>query len=105
MKKDKKIIQLPIGGMFPSVGQIESLKGKSKQNAIEQKELIQEFLNIASEYKSDCDWLTATEQRVCSVKFQTRKSIDKAELLKLITPEQLESCMVESAPSGVYRIH
>ena len=95
---------IKIGSMFNLLSVIEAEKGKAKlaKDAVDKAQA--QFVELAM--GEDSIFISETEQKLASVKFQTRSTLSADLLLKAgVHPDTIKLATVESAPFAVFRVH
>ena len=93
-----------IGNLFNLLASIEAAKGRRKLAEQEEKNAIAQFTAVAS--GEDTVFVSTTEQKLASVKFQTRGTVNVNKLLELgVSPSVIQQATVQCAPFAVFRSH
>ena len=95
---------IEIGSLFPSLQEIEALKGKIKLEESTVKDLIAHFLALSG--SEAAIFVTTTGQKAASVGWQTRATISAELLLAAgVTQSIIDACKAESKPFPVFRVN
>ena len=95
---------IKIGSMFNLLATIEAEKGKAKLAKDASDKLIGEFTSLAN--GEETVFTSESEQKLASVKFQTRASLSAEKLIELgVSAATIQAATVQSAPFAVFRIH
>ena len=95
---------IKIGSMFNLLSAIEAEKGKAKFAKEKTNEMTGQFVALAN--GEETVFVSETEQKLASVKYQVRGSLSAEKLSALgVSDEILKAAMVQSAPFAVFRIH
>ena len=95
---------IKIGALFNLLATIEAEKGKAKLAKDNVDKAQGQFIELAR--GEDSIFVSETEQKLASVKYQTRAALNVELLLKAgVHPDVIKLATVESAPFAVFRIH
>ena len=95
---------LKIGAMFNLLSIIEAEKGKAKLAKDTADKAQGQFVELAT--GEDTIFVSETEQKLASVKFQTRATLSAEKLVALgVDAATIQAATVQSAPFAVFRIH